>query len=126
MTNRPAMVVGPLLEGTAVRAGAPELASILEPSAAKRITHTRAGSIHRTTGFVKFIASTIDERVLGVHVIGESAPEIIHEAAMAMKFKATLSDFVDLIHVYPTMSEALKIGAQAFSRDVTKLSCCAE
>jgi mercuric reductase len=86
----------------------------------------RAGAVHKTTGFVKFIASSIDERVLGVHVIGESAPEIIHEAAMAMHFKATLADFIDLIHVYPTMSEALKIGAQAFSRDVTKLSCCAE
>lgn len=86
----------------------------------------RAGAVHRTTGFVKFVASTIDERVLGVHVIGESAPEIIHEAAMAMKFGAKLPDFVDLIHVYPTMSEALKIGAQAFNRDVTKLSCCAE
>ncbi len=86
----------------------------------------RAGAIHRTTGSVKMIASTIDERILGVHVIGESAPEIIHEAAMAMKFKATINDFVDLIHVYPTMAEALKIGAQAFSRDVSKLSCCAE
>jgi mercuric reductase len=86
----------------------------------------RAGAIHKTAGFVKFIASTIDERVLGVHVIGESAPEIIHEAAMALKFRATLADFVDLIHVYPTMAEALKIGAQAFSRDVSKLSCCAE
>jgi mercuric reductase len=86
----------------------------------------RAGAVHKSAGFVKFVASTVDERVLGVHVIGESAPEIIHEAAMAMKFKATLADFIDLIHVYPTMSEALKIGAQAFSRDVTKLSCCAE
>ena len=86
----------------------------------------RAGAVHRTTGFVKFVAATIDERVLGVHVIGEAAPEIIHEAAMAMKFKATLADFIELIHVYPTMSEALKIGAQAFSRDVSKLSCCAE
>jgi mercuric reductase len=86
----------------------------------------RAGAIHKTAGFVKMIASTIDERILGVHVIGESAPEIIHEAAMAMKFKATINDFVDLIHVYPTMAEALKIGAQAFSRDVSKLSCCAE
>lgn len=86
----------------------------------------RAGAIHRPEGLVKFVASTIDERVLGVHVIGESAPEIIHEAAMALKFRATLSDFVDLIHVYPTMAEALKIGAQAFSRDVSKLSCCAE
>jgi mercuric reductase len=86
----------------------------------------RAGAIHKTDGFVKMIASTIDERILGVHVIGESASEIIHEAAMAMRFGATIADFVDLIHVYPTMSEALKIGAQAFSRDVSKLSCCAE
>ena len=86
----------------------------------------RAGAIHKAAGFVKMIASTIDERILGVHVIGESAPEIIHEAAMAMHFKATIKDFVELIHVYPTMAEALKIGAQAFSRDVSKLSCCAE
>jgi mercuric reductase len=86
----------------------------------------RAGAIHKTAGFVKMIASTIDERVLGVHVIGEAAPEIIHEAAMAMQFRATIKDFVELIHVYPTMAEALKIGAQAFSRDVSKLSCCAE
>ncbi|HET6381362.1 MAG TPA: FAD-dependent oxidoreductase, partial [candidate division Zixibacteria bacterium] len=86
----------------------------------------RAGAIHRTTGFVKMIASTIDERVLGVHVIGEGAAEIIHEAAMALKFRATIADFVDLVHVYPTMSEALRIGAQAFSRDVSRLSCCAE
>jgi mercuric reductase len=86
----------------------------------------RAGAIHKTAGFVKMVASTIDERILGVHVIGESAPEIIHEAAMAMHFRATIKDFVGLIHVYPTMAEALKIGAQAFSRDVSKLSCCAE
>ena len=86
----------------------------------------RAGAIHRPDGFVKMIASTIDERILGVHMIGESAAEVIHEAAMAMHFKATIDDFIDLIHVYPTMSEAMKIGAQAFRKDVTKLSCCAE
>jgi mercuric reductase len=86
----------------------------------------RAGAIHRPEGFVKMIASTIDERIIGVHMIGESAAEVIHEAAMAMHFRATIDDFIDLIHVYPTMSEALKIGAQAFRKDVTKLSCCAE
>jgi mercuric reductase len=59
-------------------------------------------------------------------MIGEGADEVIAEAAMALHFRATLNDFIDLIHVYPTMSEALKIGAQAFSRDVSKLSCCAE
>ena len=86
----------------------------------------RAGAVHKTGGVIKMIASTIDERILGVHMIGESAAEVIHEAAMAMHFKAGINDFIDLIHVYPTMSEALKIGAQAFRKDVTKLSCCAE
>ncbi|MES2209309.1 MAG: mercury(II) reductase [Chloroflexota bacterium] len=86
----------------------------------------RAGAVHKTGGVIKMIASTIDERILGVHMIGESAAEVIHEAAMAMHFKAGIGDFIDLIHVYPTMSEALKIGAQAFSKDVSKLSCCAE
>jgi len=86
----------------------------------------RASAIHKPEGLVKMIASTINEKILGVHVIGEAAPEIIHEAAMAMKFGATIGDFVDLIHVYPTMAESLKIGAQAFSKDVSRLSCCAE
>ena len=40
---------------------------------------------------------------------------------MAMKLKATLADFIDLVHVHPTMAEGLKIGARAFSRDVSKL-----
>ena len=86
----------------------------------------RAGAVRKVSGAIKLIASTIDERILGVHMIGESAPEVIHEAAMALRYRATLPDIIDLLHVYPTMSEALKIGAQAFSRDVTKLSCCAE
>ena len=86
----------------------------------------RARALPLTDGLVKMIASTIDERILGVHMIGESAAEVIHEAAMAMHFRATIDDFIDLIHVYPTMSEALKIGAQAFRKDVSKLSCCAE
>ncbi|HET7677232.1 MAG TPA: mercury(II) reductase [Candidatus Limnocylindrales bacterium] len=86
----------------------------------------RAAAIHRAEGVVKIVASTIDERVLGVHMIGESAHEVIGEAAMALRFGAKLPDLVDLVHVYPTMSEALKIGALAFSRDVRRLSCCAE
>lgn len=68
----------------------------------------------------------LDTTALDIHVIGESAGEIIQEAAMAMKFKATLAHFIDFVHVYPTSAEALKVGAQAASRDVSKLSGCAE
>lgn len=71
----------------------------------------RAGAVRKPVGAIKLIASTLDERVLGVHMIGESAPEVIHEAAMALRYRAALPDRVDLLHVYPTMSESLKIGA---------------
>jgi mercuric reductase len=51
---------------------------------------------------------------------------VIHEAAMAMRFRAKIEDVVDLLHVYPTMAEALKIVAIARTEDRRKLSCCAE
>jgi mercuric reductase len=50
----------------------------------------------------------------------------IHEAAMAMHFHAKINDFIELLHVYPTMAEALKIAAISRRKDPTKLSCCAE
>ncbi|MDO8360025.1 MAG: hypothetical protein Q7T08_08290 [Devosia sp.] len=45
---------------------------------------------------------------------------------MALRFRATLTNFVDLLHIYPTMAEALKIAAIARTKDPAKLSCCAE
>ncbi len=66
------------------------------------------------------------EEVLGVSLVMPNAGEVIHEAAMAMKFHAKLADYIDLIHVYPTMAEALKIAAISYYKDPTKLSCCAE
>lgn len=86
----------------------------------------RAGAIRDMRGSIRVVADADTNEVLGVAMVGAAAPEVIHEAAMAMKFHATLSDFVDLIHVYPTMAEALKIGAIARTKDPARLSCCAE
>jgi mercuric reductase len=86
----------------------------------------RAAAIHRTDGLLKMVAESESGKVLGVHMLGDAAHEVIQEAAMAMRFSATLNDFIDQIHIYPTMAEALKIGALAFTKDVSKLSCCAE
>ena len=72
------------------------------------------------------VADANTDEVLGVSMVGNSAAEVIHEAAMALRFKATIHDFIDLLHVYPTMSEALKIVAISRYKDPTKLSCCAE
>jgi mercuric reductase len=86
----------------------------------------RAGAIRDTRGIVKMVADADTNEVLGVAMVGANAAEVIHEAAMAMRFRATIEDFVDLLHVYPTMAEALKIVAIARTKDPRKLSCCAE
>jgi len=86
----------------------------------------RAGAIRDTNGFIKMVADADTNEVLGVSMLGANAAEVIHEAAMAMRFRATIDDFVDLLHIYPTMAEGLKIAAIARTKDPRKLSCCAE
>ncbi|MCW5855092.1 MAG: FAD-dependent oxidoreductase, partial [Anaerolineales bacterium] len=86
----------------------------------------RAGATHQTSGLAKMVINRETEEVLGVSLVMPNAGEVIHEAAMAMKFHAKLADYIDLIHVYPTMAEALKIAAISYYKDPTKLSCCAE
>jgi len=86
----------------------------------------RAGAIRDTNGLIKMVADRDTEEVLGVSMVGNSAGEVIHEAAIAMRFHAKISDFIDLLHVYPTMAEALKIVAISRYKDPAKLSCCAE
>jgi mercuric reductase len=86
----------------------------------------RAGAVRDPRGLVKMVLDADTEKVLGVTMVGRDAGEVIHEAAMGLRLGATVHDFAGLIHVYPTMAEALKIVALAFSTDVAKLSCCAE
>jgi mercuric reductase len=72
------------------------------------------------------VADRDSRRVLGVSMLGMDAAEVIHEAAMGIRMKASVADFAGMLHVYPTMSETLKIVALSFTKDVSKLSCCAE
>ncbi len=86
----------------------------------------RAGAIRNTSGMIKMVADDKTEKVLGVSMVGNSAGEVIHEAAMTLRFRAKIQDFIELLHVYPTMAEALKIVAISRFKDPAKLSCCAE
>ncbi|MFW6180877.1 MAG: mercury(II) reductase [Spirochaetota bacterium] len=86
----------------------------------------RAGAIHQTDGIAKIVINRETQEVVGVSLVMPNAGEVIHEAAMGMRFHAGLEDFIDLIHVYPTMAEALKIAAISYFKDPAKLSCCAE
>lgn len=86
----------------------------------------RAGAIRDTLGIVKMAIDVDTEEVLGVAMVGRNAGEVIHEAAMAMQFRAKIHDFIDLLHVFPAMAEALKIVAISRFKNPAKLSCCAE
>jgi len=86
----------------------------------------RAGAIRDTRGLIKMVLDWDTKNVLGVTMVGRDAGEVIHEAAMALRFGASVYDFIDMVHVYPTMAEALKIAAVSFFKDVERLSCCAE
>ncbi|MBW3630702.1 MAG: mercury(II) reductase [Gemmatimonadetes bacterium] len=85
----------------------------------------KAAAIHETRGLIKMVADRTTDRVLGVHIVGPLAADIIHEATLAVRFAMTTQDLIDTVHVYPTMSEAIKMVAQTFDRDVATLSCCA-
>jgi mercuric reductase len=86
----------------------------------------RAQAVRKPLGLIKMVADRESRRVLGVSMLGTDAAEVIHEAAMGMRLGATVEDFAGMLHIYPTMSEALKIAALSFTKDVSKLSCCAE
>ncbi len=86
----------------------------------------RAAAIRDTRGMIKMTADADSNEVLGVAMVGHNAGEVIHQAAMALRFRATLHDFIDMLHVFPTMAEALKIIAISRFKDPAKLSCCAE
>ena len=116
----PVAVVG-MTEQEAVAAGYPCWCRTVPMSLVPR-----AGAIRDTRGIVKMVADAKTNEVLGVTMIGNGAAEVIHEAAMALRFRARLHDFIDLLHIYPTMAEALKIGAISRFKDPAKLSCCAE
>ena len=73
----------------------------------------RARAMESTAGFVKLIAAQDDDEVLGVHIIGPLAGELIAEAVLAMEYSASSEDLQRTIHAHPTLSEALHEAALA-------------
>ena len=71
----------------------------------------RALALGETTGFVKMLACARTDRILGVHIIGPLASELIAEAVVAMEFKASSEDIARIIHAHPSLSEALHEAA---------------
>jgi len=73
--------------------------------------NARARAMLHTEGFVKILADKASDRVLGVHIVGHGAGEMIHEAAVLMEFGGSSEDLARTCHAHPTMSEAVKEAA---------------
>jgi len=77
-------------------------------------------------GLIKMVIEPSTRRIVGVHILSPMAADLIHEAVLAVKLGLTIDDIIDTVHVFPTYSEATKLVAQSFYKDVRALSCCSE
>jgi dihydrolipoamide dehydrogenase len=80
------------------------------------LANGRARALGDTTGFVKILADAPTDEILGVHIIGPMASELIAEAAMAMAFKASAEDIARICHAHPSLSESTKEAALAVDK----------
>ena len=85
----------------------------------------RALANFETEGFIKLVADGTSGRLLGAQILAPEAGEIIQTAVLAIKHGMTVKELADTMFPYLVMAEGLKLCAQTFSMDVTKLSCCA-
>lgn len=76
----------------------------------------RARALGDTTGFVKILADAKTDEVLGVHIIGPQASELIAEAVTIMEFRGAAEDIARICHAHPTLSEAVKEAALAVDK----------
>jgi dihydrolipoamide dehydrogenase len=105
---------------------APELASVglSEEDAAKRgiavavgafpfMANGRARCMNETDGGVKVLADAKTDRIVGLHILGPRASDLIAEAAIAVEFGASAEDIARSVHAHPTLPEAIKEAALA-------------
>lgn len=77
-------------------------------------------------GVVKLVIDPSNGKVAGIHIFAPYASEYIIEGALALKYGLTYEDIINTTHIFPTLSESIKISAQAFVRNVERMSCCVE
>lgn len=78
----------------------------------------------RTEGVIKIAIHPETKMIMGVHILAPNAGDLIAQAMVLIKNKNTIDDLEDMLPVFPTLSEAIKLAAMSFTRDVSKMSCC--
>jgi len=109
-----------LTQAQAEAAGYQVTTSVLPASAVPRALVNRDIS-----GVTKLVADAGTGILLGASVVGEGAGDVIQSAVLAIRHRITAAELAATFHPYLTTAESLKLAAQAFTRDVARLSCCA-
>jgi mercuric reductase len=86
----------------------------------------KAQIIGDTRGLIKLVVNWDTKKIIGVHILAPHAADLIHEGVLVVKFGLTIDDIIDTVHIFPTLSEGIKLAAQSFYKDVSKMSCCTE
>jgi dihydrolipoamide dehydrogenase len=80
------------------------------------LANGRARANRQTDGFVKVLADAATDRVIGVHILGSDAGELIAEAGVLMEFSGSAEDLARTCHAHPTLSEAMREAAFAVAK----------
>lgn len=78
----------------------------------------------RTDGVIKIAIHPETKVIMGVHILAPNAGDLIAQAMVLIRNKNTIDDIEEMLPVFPTLSEAIKLAAMSFTRDVSKMSCC--
>lgn len=86
----------------------------------------KAVMLGESDGLIKLVIDPNSDKVVGLHILSPFATEFIIEGVYAIRYGLKYTDIVDTTHIFPTLSEGIKLSAQAFLRDVARMSCCVE
>lgn len=104
-----------------------------DKSGRKSITRTvpldlvpKARILREEQGVFKLVVDAETEKIVGIHVLSPNAAEFIIEGEYAIRYGLTYRDLIENSHIFPTVAEGIKLTAQSFTRDLSKMSCCME
>lgn len=78
----------------------------------------------RTEGLIKMAIHPETGQIMGVHILAPHAGELVAEAMLLVKHRTTIDEVLESLPMFPTLSESIKLVAMAFTRDISRLSCC--
>ncbi|MFN3973947.1 MAG: mercury(II) reductase [Dehalococcoidia bacterium] len=84
----------------------------------------KAKVVKEDRGLIKMVVNPRGHQIVGIHIVAPYAADLIHAGTLAVQQRMKVEDLVDTVFVFPTLSEGIKLAAQAFTRDISVMTCC--